>query len=321
MAHGGKVSNISLNLESLNILTFQALKATRGLLHSFVLGWFYSASYFLAKIFKTFGSSLAHEQHRTSHRLDLPHDVGDAGFHMTIGTTAFCGAGDVVQSKSIRGLCWSWTAYEVPDGDIKSSIGYTELMLRWETWANTSFSTICDCGNKGRDMDKNGWGKVRWERRESLGLSLEWVPKLVSQLKVMSPQQKQRQWAETLKRIRSGCVKKKKRIPFTCSFLLQNYTQKGDLSLWVCMHAQPCLTLWNHQAPWNFPGKNTRVGCFLLQAIFPIQGLKPCLPYLLHWQAGSLSLNYLGIPEFIKVLSKRAFQIYDGHRLFHTLFW
>lgn len=84
MAHGSKVSNISLNLESLNILTFQALKATRGLLHSFVLGWFYSASYFLAKIFKMFGTSLAHEQHRTSHRLDLPHDVGDAGFHMTV---------------------------------------------------------------------------------------------------------------------------------------------------------------------------------------------------------------------------------------------
>lgn len=211
MAHGSKVSNISLNLESLNILTFQASKATRGLLHSFVLGWFYSASYFLAKIFKMFGASLAHEQHRTSHRLDLPHDVGDAGFHMTVGTTAFCGAGDVIQSKSIRGLCWSWTAYEVPDGDIKSSIGYTELMLRWEIWANTSFSTIYDCGNKDRDMDKNGWGKVRWVRRESLGLSLEWLPKLMSQLKVMSPQQKQRQWAETLKRIRSGCVKKEKK--------------------------------------------------------------------------------------------------------------
>ena len=48
-----------------------------------------------------FGSSLAHEQHRTSHRLDLTHDVGDSGFHMTVGTSPFCGAGDVVQSKSI----------------------------------------------------------------------------------------------------------------------------------------------------------------------------------------------------------------------------
>lgn len=212
MAHGGKVSNISLNLESLNILTFQALKATRGLLHILVLGWFYSASYFLAKIFKTFGSSLAHEQHRTSHRLDLPRDVGDSGFHMTVGTTAFCGTGDVIQSKSIRGLHFKMLILNCLWGTRWRYQVITwvclgiELMLRGEIWANTSFSTIYDCGNKGRDMDKNGWGKVRWERRGSLGLSLEQLPKLVSQLKVMSPQQKQRQWAETLKGIRSGCV-------------------------------------------------------------------------------------------------------------------
>ena len=34
---------------------------------------------------------------------------------------------------------------------------------------------------------------------------------------------------------------------------------------------------------WNFPGKNTGVSClFLLQDIFPTQGLNPRLP---HWQA------------------------------------
>ena len=33
--------------------------------------------------------------------------------------------------------------------------------------------------------------------------------------------------------------------------------------------------------PWQFPGKNTGVGChFLLQWIFPMQGSHPCL---LHW--------------------------------------
>ena len=45
-----------------------------------------------------------------------------------------------------------------------------------------------------------------------------------------------------------------------------------------------------HQAPcpWNFPGKNTGVGChFLLRGIFPTQGLNPCL---LHWQLDSLPL-------------------------------
>ena len=43
-----------------------------------------------------------------------------------------------------------------------------------------------------------------------------------------------------------------------------------------------------------FPCKNTGVGCHaLLQVLFPTQGSKiptPHLLYLLHWQAGSLSL-------------------------------
>ena len=36
--------------------------------------------------------------------------------------------------------------------------------------------------------------------------------------------------------------------------------------------------------PWDSPGRNTGVGChFLLQGIFPIQGLNPRLLCLLHW--------------------------------------
>ena len=43
--------------------------------------------------------------------------------------------------------------------------------------------------------------------------------------------------------------------------------------------------------PWNFPGKNTGVGClFLLHGIFLTQGLNQPL---LHWQAGSLPLSHL----------------------------
>ena len=43
--------------------------------------------------------------------------------------------------------------------------------------------------------------------------------------------------------------------------------------------------------PWDFPGKNTGVGChFLLQRIFPTQGSNPCLLCLLHWQVDSLPL-------------------------------
>ena len=39
--------------------------------------------------------------------------------------------------------------------------------------------------------------------------------------------------------------------------------------------------------PWNFPGKNTEVGChFLLEGIFLTQGSNP---HLLYWQVDSLS--------------------------------
>ena len=46
--------------------------------------------------------------------------------------------------------------------------------------------------------------------------------------------------------------------------------------------------------PWDFPGKNTGVGChFLFWGIFPIQGSIPCL---LHWQASSLPLSHQWSP-------------------------
>ena len=42
--------------------------------------------------------------------------------------------------------------------------------------------------------------------------------------------------------------------------------------------------------PWNFPGKNTRVGShFLLQGLFLTQESNP---HLLHWQVDSLLLNH-----------------------------
>ena len=44
--------------------------------------------------------------------------------------------------------------------------------------------------------------------------------------------------------------------------------------------------------PWDFPGKNTGVGChFLLQGILPTQELNL---RLLHWQAGSLLFSPRG---------------------------
>ena len=49
---------------------------------------------------------------------------------------------------------------------------------------------------------------------------------------------------------------------------------------------------------WNFPGKNTGVGChFLLQEIFLIQGLNLYLLHLLHGQVDSLPLHHLENPH------------------------
>ena len=46
--------------------------------------------------------------------------------------------------------------------------------------------------------------------------------------------------------------------------------------------------------PWNFPGKNTGVGChLLLQGIFPIWESNPRLLHFLPCQADSLSLSHL----------------------------
>ena len=48
---------------------------------------------------------------------------------------------------------------------------------------------------------------------------------------------------------------------------------------------------------WDFPGKNTGVGCrVLLQGIFPIQRWNLRLLYLLHWQVDSLPLCCVGGP-------------------------
>ena len=48
--------------------------------------------------------------------------------------------------------------------------------------------------------------------------------------------------------------------------------------------------------PWDFPGKNTGVGCHaLLQGIFPTQVSNPCL---LHWQADSTTKPPRGYSQF-----------------------
>ena len=50
--------------------------------------------------------------------------------------------------------------------------------------------------------------------------------------------------------------------------------------------------------PWNFPGKNTRMGChFLLQGIFLTQRSSLHLLYPLYWQEDCLPLYPLGNPK------------------------
>ena len=62
--------------------------------------------------------------------------------------------------------------------------------------------------------------------------------------------------------------------------------------------------------PWNFPGKNTGVGClFLLMGIFPTQGSNPNVLHLLHWQADSLPLALPVVCLFFFMNKKRRQQL------------
>ena len=62
----------------------------------------------------------------------------------------------------------------------------------------------------------------------------------------------------------------------------------SPLTVYVCVHSVVSDSLQTHGlyparllCSWDFPGKNTRMGChFLLQEIFPTQGSNP---HLLHW--------------------------------------
>ena len=74
------------------------------------------------------------------------------------------------------------------------------------------------------------------------------------------------------------------------------------LCVCVCVCSVMSDSLWPHglqltrvPCPWNFPDKNTRVGChFILQGTFLTQGLDLHLPCLLHRQADSLPWCHLG---------------------------
>ena len=61
---------------------------------------------------------------------------------------------------------------------------------------------------------------------------------------------------------------------------------------------------------WDFPGKDTGVGChFLLQGIFLTQRSNPHFLCLLHWRADSFSLSHLGSPFAICINIKSCLKI------------
>ena len=98
-------------------------------------------------------------------------------------------------------------------------------------------------------------------------------------------------------------LKKKRKEPFkhsTCPYLSQ---------------VQLFVTSWTIQGasflcPWNFPNKNSGVGChFLLQGIFQTHASNPDLLQFLHWQVDSLPLRHLGSPIVTTLQSNCLFTL------------
>ena len=114
-------------------------------------------------------------------------------------------------------------------------------------------------------------------------------------------------------------------MEYSCNRILLNNTNKLLVYMTTfccCLVTKSRLTLlWPYGLKtsrvlclWDFPGKNTGVGCyFLLQGIFPTQGLNPSL---LHWQADCLPLSHQceSIKYYIewKKLDTKDYTLYDS---------
>ena len=69
-------------------------------------------------------------------------------------------------------------------------------------------------------------------------------------------------------------------------------------------------------SPWNFPGKNSGMGChFLLQGVFPTQGLNPHHLCILHWQADSLPTVPPGKPNHSLLSMQQHYALKTVHTL------
>ena len=95
-------------------------------------------------------------------------------------------------------------------------------------------------------------------------------------------------------------------LHFFTIFIINKTKHTCQACLAVCSVAKSYLTLQHRRlqpnrllCPWDFPGKNTRVGChFLLQEIFPTQRMNPGL---LHCRQTLYHLNHQGSPVDIQV--------------------
>ena len=87
---------------------------------------------------------------------------------------------------------------------------------------------------------------------------------------------------------------------------------------WVQLFCDPCgLQSARLPRPWDSPGKNTGVHCYVLpKGIFSTCGSNPCLLNLLHWQVNSLPLVPLGSPQTLLNLGL----YFQGCGIFHLHF-
>ena len=82
-------------------------------------------------------------------------------------------------------------------------------------------------------------------------------------------------------------------VDFWC--VLSRSVTSDSVTSWTVAHQALC--------PWDFPGKNTGVGChFLLQRVFLTQRLNLHLLHFLRWQADSLPLHHLGISTLLNMV-------------------
>ena len=70
--------------------------------------------------------------------------------------------------------------------------------------------------------------------------------------------------------------------------------------------------------PWNFPGKNTGVGChFLLQGLFLTHGSNLHFLHLVHWQVNSLPQQYLVSSHIFWILTPN--KTWFANAFFHSV--